>query len=71
MNQQDIDKIKQEMVTDEQKLKAGRGMFNYKGNDCQQIIGGWIIHNTVCVSFEEVEQVLNNAHKIIENSIKQ
>lgn len=56
-------------MTDEQKLKAGRGEFNYKGNLCRQIIGGWVIQNTVCTTFEEVEDVLMNLSSILSESI--
>jgi len=56
-------------MTDEEKLKAGRGEFNYKGNLCRQIIGGWQIHGVNCSTFEEVEETLLNIGSILSESI--
>lgn len=58
MNQEDIDKIKQ-----------GRGTFNYKGVLVEKIIAGWKVLNVICASPEEVQQVLDNSHQSIEKSI--
>jgi len=54
---------------DIEKLKAGRGEFNFNGNLCKQIIGGWVIHGVTCSTPEEVEEVILNACSIINESI--
>lgn len=56
-------------MTDKEKFLSATGIFNYKGNICQKIFNGWIIHNQVCTTFEEVEDVLMNLSSILNESI--
>lgn len=54
---------------DEQKLRAGRGTFNFKGCLITQIVGGWQVFSTNYSSPEQVIEAIDNAGKSIKESI--
>lgn len=51
------------------KLRAGRGVFNFNGSLITQIVGGWQVMGVNCSTPDEVEEVILNACSIINESI--
>lgn len=54
---------------DEQKLRAGRGTFNFKGCLVTQIVGGWQVFSTNYSNPEQVIDAINRAGTILSESI--
>jgi hypothetical protein len=52
-----------------QKLKSGRGIFNFEGCLVTQIIGGWQVFGQNLSTPEEVLALIDNAGIAIEKSI--
>lgn len=56
-------------MTDEQKLKAGRGIFNFRGVLVEQVIGGWRLLDKTVSTYEDVEETILNACSSLSESI--
>lgn len=51
-------------------LKKGRGIFNYHGVLVEKLVGGYRLWNKTFKTEEEVDNAINNARKVISQSIK-
>ena len=52
-----------------EKLRKGRGIFNFEGCLCEQVIGGWKIFDTLCSTPEQVLELIDKGYKTIEGSL--
>ena len=52
-----------------EKLKSKKGIFNFEGCLCEQVIGGWKIFDTLCSTPEQVLELIDKGCKTIEGSL--
>ena len=56
-------------MTDQERIKAGQGIFNYKGILIEKLVGGYRLFGTTCNTEEEVLEIIQNATSSLSESI--
>jgi len=56
-------------MTDQERIKAGQGIFNYKGILIEKLVGGYRVFNQTCNTEEEVLTIIENSCSILNESI--